>query len=116
MSTQIDYIMLMNLERRIDKWWYALGHLTALNYPVKGNERKNPQKPWSDQIIRFISHDGRVYDSTQTVIDAAVDDGWLFLKNILKVTMLMNLKNATSARFGHGCQHCVTLSIWKIRM
>ena len=69
----IDHIMIMNLEKREDKWWFALGWLAHRGVPFSGLNAL-----WGDTIIRFISHDGEHYGDTESVIDAAVADGFDF--------------------------------------
>ena len=59
----IDHVMLMNLKRREDKWYFALGNLCHAGF-----ER--------DSVIRFHSHDGLDYESTSAVVEAAVADGF----------------------------------------
>lgn len=77
----IDHVMLINLKRRTDKWFFALGHLQALGYPVEGDERRRGDQSWSNNIIRFEAHDGQDYKDIQSVIAAAVADGFAFFGN-----------------------------------
>lgn len=78
---RIDHVMLINLKRREDKWFFALGWLNALGYPVHGDEVERGDNSWSDRIIRFEARDGQDYKDTQSVIDAAVADGFDYFKN-----------------------------------
>lgn len=64
----IDHIMLINLKRREDKWFFGFGWLNGLGYP-------------GDRIIRFEAHDGKHYQDTQSVVKAAVADGFQFFSN-----------------------------------
>ena len=64
----IDNIMLINLKRRKDKWFFGFGWLHGLGYP-------------GDRIIRFDAHDGKDYETTQDVVAAAVVDGFEFFGN-----------------------------------
>ena len=64
----IDHIMLINLKRREDKWFFGLGWLRGLDYP-------------EDCIVRFDAHDGLDYPDTQSVMKAAVADGFEFFSN-----------------------------------
>lgn len=59
----LDGAMFINLERRMDRYWFALGGLTALEFP-------------KDCITRFIAQDGQAYESTEGVHAAAVADGF----------------------------------------
>ena len=59
----LDCAMFMNLERRKDRYWFAMGGLSALNFK-------------EDQIIPFVSHDGQHYESIDSVHDAAFADGF----------------------------------------
>ena len=63
----IDYVMLMNLKRRDDKWHFAQGHLDALDYPL-------------DKVIRFESYDGMAFDSVADIVEAAVADGFSYFR------------------------------------
>ena len=60
--------MLINLKRREDKWFFGLGWLHGLDYP-------------GDRIIRFDAHDGLDYQDTESVVKAAVADGFEFFSN-----------------------------------
>ena len=64
----IDHVMLMSLKRREDKWYFALGSLHHADFPL-------------DRVIRFHSHDGQDYESTQSVVEAAVADGFPYFGN-----------------------------------
>ena len=71
----IDHVMLMNLKRREDKWFFALGALRAFGFPFFGDNA-----PWGDTIIRFISHDAEDYENTEDVMAAAVADGFPYFE------------------------------------
>ena len=59
----LDGVMFINLERREDRYWFALGGLSRLQFP-------------NGKIIRFISHDGQDYPDVEAVHHAAVADGF----------------------------------------
>ena len=61
----IDHVMVMNLKRREDKWFYALGALAVTGFPMHDGT-----------IIRFRSHDSRKYNRASSVIKEAVNDGF----------------------------------------
>ena len=71
----IDNILIMNLERREDKWWFALGELHALDFPFYGDKTL-----WGDTIIRYIAHDGLDYPDAEAVHRAAVADGFPYFE------------------------------------
>ena len=64
----IDHVMLMNLKRRDDKWYFALGNLQHAGFRL-------------NRVIRFHSHDGLDYDSTDAIIKAAVADDFPYFVN-----------------------------------
>ena len=72
----IDNVLIMNLQRREDKWLYQLGTLRALDFPMFGDN-----SPWGDTIIRHIAHDGLDYPTTEAVYRAAVADGFPHFDN-----------------------------------
>ena len=59
----LDCVMLLNLERREDRYWSAVGSLGVLGF-------------YDDIIIRFLNHDGSAYKDTKSVQAAAVADGF----------------------------------------
>ena len=59
----IDKVFVLNIERREDRWFYALGTLHALHFP-------------DDSICRFLAHDGSKYENKESVIRAAIADGF----------------------------------------
>ena len=62
----LDHVMLLNLEKREDRYFYALGALGVLGFPV-----------YDDQfVIRFLTHDGLKYRDTKSVHEAAIADGF----------------------------------------
>ena len=71
----IDHVMLMNLERREDKWYFALGALRACDFPFSGDNA-----PWGNTIIRFLSHDAEDYEDIELLIDAASADGFTYFE------------------------------------
>ena len=58
-----DCTLLMNLKRREDKWWFAKGCLASLEFDL-------------DNVIRFISHDCLDYPDSESVRQAAIEDGF----------------------------------------
>ena len=65
----IDHVMLMNLKRREDKWFFALGALRHAGFKVDG-----------DVIIRFFSHDAEDYEDVEAVMKAASADGFPYFE------------------------------------
>ena len=63
----VDRAMLINLKRREDKYWFAIGRLSVLDFDVR---------PYIDQVIRFIAHDGQDYPDAESVRQAAIADGF----------------------------------------
>ncbi len=59
----LDKVLIMNLDRRADKYWFAMGVLSLLGYLPK-------------HIDRFSAHDGQDYADAKAVHDAAVADGF----------------------------------------
>ena len=72
----IDHVLVMNLKRREDKWYFLLGALRAMNFPFSGGNT-----PWGDIIIRYLSHDGKDYPDAAAVHRAAVADGFSYFDN-----------------------------------
>ena len=61
-------VMILNLERREDRYYFALGSLKTLEFP--------------DHVIdRFITYDGRDYPDVETIKKAAIADGFNYLKD-----------------------------------
>ena len=63
----INYVMLTNLERSIDRFYFALGRLSAVGVDIKSAHTP---------IVRHIAHDGRDYASEEEVREAAIADGF----------------------------------------
>ena len=59
----LDKVLLINLDRRKEKYWFALGVLSHLRYD-------------RNRIERFNAHDGQNYESVKDVHDAAIADGF----------------------------------------
>ena len=59
----LDCAILINLQRREDRYWFALGGLNRLEFTEA-------------QVIRFIAHHGQDYPDVESVHNAAVDDGF----------------------------------------
>ena len=60
----IDEILVMNLRRREDKWWFMRGALGVLGFPHR-------------KIVRFKAHDGLDYPDVDALHRAAIVDGFL---------------------------------------
>ena len=67
----IDRIIIPNLRRRENKWHFLLG---ALHHAAVDLKEK-------DLIVRHIAHDGRDYQNTLEVRDAAIADGFKYFVN-----------------------------------
>ena len=67
----IDRIIIPNLKRHDDKWYFILGVLHHAGVNLKDK----------DFIIRHISHDGRDYRDDFEVRDAAIADGFKYFAN-----------------------------------
>ena len=67
--SKIDNVILMNLDRREDKYQFALGVLHVLGFPTVSNGVDGVVKRW-------VAYDGNDYDSVESVQKAAVDDGF----------------------------------------
>ena len=70
----IDHVIIPNLKRREDRWYFALGALKALGFNI---EREN-------YIIRFNAHDAKGYRNAELLIQAAVDDGFAFFSRYME--------------------------------
>ena len=62
----IDRVIIINLKRREDKWYFMLGTLASAGFDIHKK----------DFIIRYIAHDGKDYRDEIQVRDAAVADGF----------------------------------------
>ena len=67
----IEKIVTINLKRREDKWWFALGTYRQQRIPFGGDSA-----PWGDTIVRFEAHDGREYADLDAIRTAAIADGF----------------------------------------
>ena len=63
----INYVMLTNLERNIDRFYFALGRLSAVGVNISSVHTP---------IVRHIAHDARDYPSEEEVREAAIADGF----------------------------------------
>lgn len=70
------HTMVLNLERREDRWWFALGSLKTLQFP-------------DDVIQRFITYDGLDYPDKDAVWKAAIADGFDYLSDFDPYTRRM---------------------------
>ena len=72
-NMSLDYVMLLNLARREDRYWFALGSLKTLKFP--------------DNVIqRFITYDGLDYPDKESVWEAAIADGFEYLSDFVPMT------------------------------
>ena len=81
----IEKILITNVERLSLRRYCALGALASLGYPVNSG------------ILSFIKcHDQTLFDTTQSVIDAAVGDGFQFFEQLEyhDIGRLLNEKNS----------------------
>ena len=72
MST-LDRVIILNLERRIDRFHFILGAMNMLEFPgvweaVAGD--------YNRLIMRYIAHDYRDYNSPDEIVEAASSDGF----------------------------------------
>ena len=65
-NAYLDGVMIINLERREDRYWFAMGALRMLDFDVWDTEK----------VIRFIAHDGADYPNVESVQKAAINDGF----------------------------------------
>ena len=65
-NDMIDHIIIINLKRREDKWYFMLGTLASAQFDIH-------KKGF---IIRYIAHDVKDYRDEFQVRDAAVADGF----------------------------------------
>ena len=63
----IDRVILINLERRSDKYFFALGRLSLLGFDVR---------PDIGQIVRFIAHEALDYQDIDSMREKAIADGF----------------------------------------
>ena len=66
----INYVMITNLERQEDRFFFALGRLSAVDVPIHGVGVHNP-------VVRHMAHDGRNYASEEEVREAAIANGFV---------------------------------------
>ena len=95
----IEATVLINLKRREDKFFYALGALRALDFPFS---KATIENPGGRDIIRFNAHDGLDYPSLDAIVDAAVADGFPHLVHLGEVI----------ARRANGRERTRFASIW----
>ena len=66
-NAYLDGVMIINLDRCIDRYFFVLGSLRSLEFNIY---------PDDGQVIRFSAHDGEDYPDTESVQNAAVADGF----------------------------------------
>ena len=74
----IEKVVTINLKRREDKWWLALGTYHQQGIPFDGDSA-----PWGDTIVRFEAHDGQEYADLDAIRKAAIVDGFPHFDNML---------------------------------
>ena len=67
----LDHVLICNLERREDKYWFAIGALATLGFDCF-----DPNNQEDGQVIRFLVHDGLDYPDVVSVQEAAIADGF----------------------------------------
>lgn len=77
MANNVDRVIILNLERREDKFFYMLGALQTAGFPfndyfVDGH----PEDEWDEFLIRFLSCDGLGFDSCDAIVDDALHHGF----------------------------------------
>ena len=70
----IDQVLVMNLKRREDKWYFMLGALGVSDFPIRDK----------NIIRRFEAHDARQYVDCASVISAACQDGFPYFEKYSK--------------------------------
>ena len=78
----IKKVVVMNLEKRIDKLYFVMGALLVAGFPVKPRKARFS---WDEFFVRSISHDGDLYDSVDDVCKAAVADGFEWFSDYCRV-------------------------------
>ena len=66
-NAHLDGAMIINLERRVDRYYFALGSLKAQRFNVF---------PDDGRVIRFLAHDALDYETIEQIKKAAVADGF----------------------------------------
>ena len=66
-NAYLDGVMVINLERRIDRYFFVLGSLRSLKFNIYPDDR---------QVIRFSAHDGEDYPDIESIQKAAGADGF----------------------------------------
>ena len=97
----IEATVLINLRRRADKYFYALGALRALDFPFVKATMENPG---GRHIIRFNAQDGLDYPSLDAITDAAVADGFPHLVHLAGII----------ARISKGSERTIFAFNWSI--
>ena len=74
----IEKVVVMNLEKRVDKLYFVVGALRAAGFPVKTHKLRFS---WKEFFVRSVSHDADLYASAEEVCNAAVEDGFEWFSN-----------------------------------
>ena len=61
----LDYVMILNMEHNIERYWASMGALDTLGFDLYGGV-----------AIRHINHNGLHYKDTKSVHEAAIADGF----------------------------------------
>ena len=70
----INKVVVMNLERRIDKFFFVAGGLRVSGFPIEHSYNFD----WDDFLVRSISCDGESYVDAESVCKDAVDNGFKY--------------------------------------
>ena len=69
----IEKVVVMNLEKRVDKLYFVMGALQVAGFPVKTHKTG---VSWDDFFVRSLSHDGDLYANVDDICTAAIADGF----------------------------------------
>ena len=78
----IQKVVVMNLEKRIDKLYFVMGALKSVGFPVKPHKTRFS---WDEFFVRSLSHDGDLYAGVDDVCQAAVADGFEWFSDYRRV-------------------------------
>ena len=69
----IEKVVMMNLEKGIDKFYFVMGALHVAGFPVKTHKTG---VSWDEFFVRSVPHDVDLYANVNDVCTAAIDDGF----------------------------------------
>ena len=72
--TIVDKVVVMNLEKRVDKLFFVAGALKVAGFPIDLHSIT-----WADFFVRSISYDADLYANAEAVCSAAAADGFEWL-------------------------------------